>query len=249
MSGLGVDSNMTLSSLPTVPGWTYLRWMCLLLSTTLPEPLDAQGIVVDQGTFRVSVAGREIGTEKFAIRRAGVGRDEAFFATGEVVLGSSADRRSINPLLRANSQYGTVVGYQLTVTGRDSLSFQMTLAGRRYVALTRSALGDEEREFAARASTRVLEVSVAHHYFFLHDLTEGDSAHIIEPQSGSQATLSLIRRSDDRLMLDGRDIESTRFEFQVGDQSRVIWYDRLGRVLRVEIPASGYVAERTDLVG
>jgi hypothetical protein len=30
---------------------------------------------------------------------------------------------------------------------------------------------------------------------------------------------------------------------------RRVWFDRQGRVLRVEIPSLGWVAERTDLVG
>jgi hypothetical protein len=27
-----------------------------------------------------------------------------------------------------------------------------------------------------------------------------------------------------------------------------VWFDALGRVLRVEIPSTGYVAERTDVL-
>jgi hypothetical protein len=33
------------------------------------------------------------------------------------------------------------------------------------------------------------------------------------------------------------------------DDDRVVWFDRQGRVLRVEIPSLRYVAERIDLVG
>jgi len=37
--------------------------------------------------------------------------------------------------------------------------------------------------------------------------------------------------------------------FRDGEQERVVWFDRQGRVLRVDIPALQYVAERSDLVG
>ncbi len=229
-----------------------LRLLALSIVLAVSSPTrtaHAQGIVVDEGSFRISLAGREVGTESFSIRRAGIGRDDALFANGTIELGSSVDRDAIDPLLRATPPDGVVAGYQVRVTGKNALDFQLTLVGNRYVSFARSPLGDEEREYPARSTTRILEQDVAHHYYFLRDAREGERIHIIEPRSRSQGTLTVDRRTDDQILLDGRPTEARRLEMSFRDQVRTVWYDRLGRVLRVEIPALGYVAERADLVG
>ncbi|MDZ7779341.1 MAG: DUF6134 family protein [Gemmatimonadota bacterium] len=224
--------------------------LCLLVATlVLATHTRAQGIVVDEGRFQVSVAGREVGSEEFSIRRAGIGREDAFFATGVITRGSSVDRQEIRPLLRASPPEGVAASYQVKVTGRDSLDFQMTLVGRRYVAVARSPRGDEEREFAAHEGTRVLDRDVAHHYYFLRDVREGEKVHVIEPRTRSQITFSVERRTEDEIQLAGRTTPARRIELHAPEETRIVWYDRLGRVLRVEIPALGYTAERLDLVG
>lgn len=229
-----------------------LRLLALSIALAVSFPAGtahAQGIVVDEGSFRIVLAGREVGTESFSIRRAGIGRDDALFANGTIELGSSVDREEIDPLLRAIPPDGVVAGYQVRVRGRNALEFQLTQVGNRYVSFARSPLGDEEREYPARSTTRILERDVAHHYYFLRDAREGDRLHVIEPRSRTQTTLTIERRTDDQILLDGRPTEARRVEMSVDDQTRTVWYDRLGRVLRVEIPALGYVAVRTDLVG
>ena len=220
-----------------------------LAAAAFASPVASQGIVVDEGTFSITVAGREVGTEEFSIRRAGIGRDDAFFANGVITRGTSVDREEVSPLLRATPPDGLVAGYQVRVQGRDALELQLTLVGNRYVVVARSSLGDEEREFPARSTTRILDRDVAHHYYFLRDLREGEEVHVLEPRTRTQATLSVERRTDDQIQVEGRSTDARRLEIRVSQQSRIVWYDQLGRVLRVEIPALGYVAMRTDLVG
>lgn len=231
------------------PAPRLLALSIVLVASFPAGAAHAQGIVVDEGSFRISLAGREVGTENFSIRRAGIGRDDALFANGTIELGSSVDRDEIDPLLRATPPDGVVAGYQVRVTGSEALDFQLTLVGNRYVSVARSQLGDEEREYPARSSTRILERDVAHHYYFLGDARDGERIHVIEPRSRSQGMLTVERRTDDQILLGGRSTEARRVEMSFEGQTRTVWYDRLGRVLRVEIPALGYVAERTDLVG
>lgn len=224
--------------------------LALAVTLLLPSaPAAAQGIVVDEGTFRITIRGRDPGTEQFSIRQAGIGRDDAFFANGVITLGSDADREEVSPLLRASPPGGLLVGYQVKVTGKDRLDLQMSLIGNRYVAVARSTRGDEEREFPSRANTRLLERFVAHHYYFLRDAREGDEIHVIEPRTRTHTTLTVDRRTDEAMQLAGRTTEARRIDVTVGGEARSIWYDRLGRVLRVRIESAGYVAERTDLVG
>lgn len=209
----------------------------------------AQGVVVDQGQFSVSISGQRVGTEDFTIRRAGFGRDDAIFANGVVTLTDEGGAQEVRPLLRAVPPDGVVAGYQVEVTGREEFELQLTRAGRRYVAVLRSALGEEDREFQARPDTRILDRDVAHHYYFLKDIREGGTSHVLEPRSRSQANFSAGAWVDEDISLGRNVVTARRVEFSSAADLRIVWYDRLGRVLRVEIPARRYVAERLDLVG
>lgn len=226
--------------------------LVLLAAVSLaPAGTSAQGVVVDQGTFAIRIDGVSAGTEEFVIRRAGLGSGDALFASGVVALTTPAARQ-IRPLLRVQPLTGTAEEYQVTVTGEDASEIRLGLVtgGRRYVASVRSSAGAEDREFQARPNTFVLEAEVAHHYYFLRGERPGRDAFALEPRSRRQLTLPVTAAEDEELPLGPNVVNARRVVFSAGtDDERIVWYDRQGRVLRVELPALAYVAERTDLVG
>lgn len=223
--------------------------LLVALSVSAPAlPLAAQGVVVDQGQFAVTLGGRAAGMEDFVIRRAS-GREDAIFANGTARLDAAGGRQEIRSLLQAAPPDGTAVGYQVSVTGADAMELRLQRSGRRYVASIRSSIGDEDREFQALADTRIVERGLAHHYYFLRDVREGRAAHVLEPRSRRQVELVAGARSDEEIRVGANVVEARRVEFAAGDDRRIVWYDRQGRVLRVEIPAEGYVAVRSDIVG
>ena len=227
-----------------------LLLLATLLGTMVPSAVGAQGIVVDQGQFTVRIAGATVGTESFVIRRAGLGRDDAIFANGVASVRVDGAQREIRPLLRALPPDGVTESYQVAVTGPDALEARLARSGRRYVATIQSAVGAEDREFQARADTRVIELGLAHHYYFLRDVREGRQVHVIEPRSRRQVTLTVGSRTEEELPLGPNTVTARRVELTSDEEDhRTVWYDRQGRVLRVEIPSLDYVAERTDLVG
>lgn len=207
-----------------------------------------QGVIVDQGRFAVTLDGRSAGTEEFTIRRAGLGGDAAIFANGTVSLTRSGGTQQIAPLLRALPPEGVVSQYQVEVTGVDPMALRLRLAQRRYVAVIQSAVGEEQREFPAQADTRMLEVDVAHHYYFLRDVREGSVTPALEPRLRSHVQLRAGASTDEELRMGQTLVAARRMELSSEDDRRIVWFDRVGRVLRVEIPARGYVAERVDLL-
>lgn len=228
-----------------------IRSLCgsLLLSIGTALGLGAQSVVVDQGTFSVSVGGRVIGTEEFSIRRAGLGPSAAFIASGAVKLSLEEGFQELRPLLSAHAPDGAADGYQVKVTGVDASEVVLNLVGPRFVSNFRSAAGEEEREFSASARTRIIERLVAHHYYFLANVSEGMQVPVIEPRSRAVMDLVAGPWVNESLRLGPNQVEARKVVFRDGDQERIVWFDRQGRVLRVEIPALEYVAERQDLVG
>ena len=226
-----------------------------VVSLALPAGARAQGVVVDQGTFAISLDGRAAGTEEFTIRRAGLNRDDALFATATVTLRASGAGQEIRLLLRATPTdglpkcEGNEPCFQVDVEGPEATSLRLGLSGRRYVARIIDSVGEEIREFLAAPGTRILERDVAHLYYFFRDVREGDVTPVIHPRDRGRASLTAGRWTDEQIQLGPNLVEARRVELADGDDLRIVWFDRLGRVLRVSVPGDGYMAERTDLVG
>ena len=232
----------------TAPRTTGLLLTGLAL---LAPDARAQGVIVDQGSFDIHVEGVRVGTESFVIRRAGLGSGDELFASGVITI-TAPERQEIRPLLKVKPATGEGVEYQVAVTGRDAAEIRVARAPgtRRYVATVRSALGAEDREYQARPETRIIELAVAHHYYFVRGVREGRDIYTLEPRSRRQLVLRAGPTRDEELRLGPNLVSARRVEFSEEDGSRrVVWFDRQGRVLRVEVPALSWVAERTDLVG
>ena len=126
----------------------------------------------------------------------------------------------------------------------------MARSSRRYLATIRSDQGAEDREFQAHADTRVLERYVAHQFYFLRDIRPDRSVHTLEPRARTQGLITAGEPIQETIRLGVNEIRARRIEFTTdAGESRVVWYDRQGRVLRVWVPALEFLAERTDLVG
>lgn len=217
--------------------------------TVAAAPAAAQTVVVDQGTFTLTVAGRSAGTETFAIRRSGLGNEGTILAHGVVTLTLDGNESEVRPVLVAIPTDGSTTEYEVKVSGADEMEGRLVLAGNRYVSRFRSAAGEEEREFLARPGTRVLDVMVAHQYYFLRGVREGTVASIVEPRTRRAIDLVASAWENEVIQLGPNRVPARRVTFGVGADARTVWYDSQGRVLRVAIPALNYVAQRQDVVG
>jgi hypothetical protein len=226
--------------------------LCLVFSTaSLALPLSARGqnSLVDGGTFALTIEGEPAGKEEFSIRRAGLGSNGRLFAQAVVSLTHQGGAETLRPLLEARPPEGSAVSYQIKISGDRRLDVQLFLTGNRYDAVIRSDEGVEEREFSARPETRVIDRHVAHQYYFLHTLREGARAPVIDPTGRAQTTLTAGAWTQEEIRVAGSRVQARRVVFTSEDDERTVWYDRQGRVLRVEVPALGFVAVRTDVVG
>ncbi|MND06007.1 hypothetical protein D3C83_271320 [compost metagenome] len=70
---------------------------------------------------------------------------------------------------------------------------------------------------------------------------------MVVPRSRTRLELTAGAPANVELRMGSTVLAARRVEFSAGDDRRTVWFDQLGRVLRVEIPRTGYVAERTDV--
>lgn len=103
-----------------------------------------------------------------------------------------------------------------------------------------------QREYRASDRTAVLEEHVSHQYFLVAQFIDagGGPVMILSPAEGRQGRLELVSTESEPFRLGNEVLEARHLRLQGGGSVRDVWIDDQGRVLRVEIPAAGFRAER-----
>lgn len=218
----------------------------LALAILASSPLVAQTTVVDEGTFRITIRGTPVGTETFAIRRSGAGDAATHVAQGRIALDSGEQTRA---LLQVEGAALRPSAYQIEVTGPEKQSIRGQAAGNRFRATIVSTAGETMREYIASDGAIVLDDGVAHQYYFLAAaVPEGGRVPIIIPRQSRQISASVTAAGSQTIRVAGSQVQARRYVVEpAGLARRVVHVDGQGRVLRLEIPDDGFVAERAAL--
>ena len=201
-------------------------------------------MVLDEGEFRITQAEGGIGTERFAIRQLGQGQDAYVIANAVIELDLPAGHEQVRPLLQTGLDL-SFSRYQVDVAGADPVEIAVTSGERRLLARTRSNRGEQEQEFRAATGTVLLEHGVAHLYWFLSRMSEGDATTVLVPRAGVQGRIVLISARPGPVRVAGIQHQARHVTFEMDGAPHEVWYDSEDRVLRVEVPESGFLAERT----
>ena len=203
------------------------------------------GQQLDRGRFRLFLDGLEIGTEDFTIQRIGSGDAQETLARAAVRMN---DGRVVTTILRTVGPSMAFSDYAAIVRGADTLEVRVLHAGNRLRRVTVAPWGEEEQEFRASPRTMIFDPGVAHHYFvlggFLARETGDMTLHAFEPRSEREDWTADLSIGSETITLQGEQVEATRVRIVSGDQVRTVWFDGSGRLVRVEVPTDGFVAQR-----
>lgn len=217
----------------------------LLFSST--AAVAAQTVTLDEGTFRVRVGGRDIGTETFMIRQSGAGENARIVASGKTVLDGEAGSHELEANLEIAGTTLRPAAYDLTVEGGDKFSGR--IVGRRATARIMSPAAENVREYLVSDGATIIDEAVAHQYYFLALRVPdgGNRVPIVEPRENRQTWAQVTVDPAVTITVAGETVDAKRFRVTpTGDGAeRTFWTDRQGRVLRLEIPARQLVVERT----
>ncbi|MGD8278988.1 MAG: hypothetical protein PVH00_13215 [Gemmatimonadota bacterium] len=207
----------------------------------------AQTVTLDEGTFRVRVGGRDIGTETFMIRQSGAGENATILASGRTVVEGEAGSRELEANLEIAGTTLRPAAYNLTVEGGDEYSGR--LVGRRMTARIISPAAENVREYLVSQGATIIDEAVAHQYYFLARRVPdgGERVPIVEPRQNRQTWATVTVDTAAPITVAGETVAATRFRVTPagGGDERTFWTDARGRVLRLEIPARQLVVERT----
>jgi hypothetical protein len=209
----------------------------------IAAPAGAQ--VADSGSFRVFVQDREVGTEEFVIVQSGTGTASETSATGRVRLRLPEGTLELDSRLTTRGIGADPVEYQVQVGGSTPGRIVGSIGGGRVSARIVTPTGEQLREYVASSGAVVLEDPMAHHYYFLAQRAHQGRVPIIVPRENRQVMVTVTHRGEQRLRVG--DTEATLFHLvvqPVDGHERHVWVDALNRVVRVDIPARGYRAER-----
>ncbi len=222
----------------------------LLVSACLSAPIElaGQGTVVDEGEFRIMIRGLDVGSESFVIRRSGTGAETRFTAQGRIVIEGDEGRVEMATTLGARGPTAQPNGYQRNVSGARKETVTFSLQRTRFVVRISSDAGEEMREIPVPEGGLLAEERVAHQFHFVvARFLEGESRlRVIRPESRSVVTIEIEEREPTTLQTRAGRIRVRRLRLAEGPREWEVWFDSLGRVLRLENAAEGFRAERTS---
>lgn len=215
------------------------------------RPAWAQGPRLDVGSFTLFVNGRREGREQFSLQSIKSADGGAFELRAESAMG---DHRSAVRL--ETDSAGTPVRY--AVEEREGTAIALRLGGQRirgrFATLARSTHGEAAREYMLTPGAVVLENDGVHQYAMLvreRRAGIGDTLVVptLTPIQSRQGTVRVVLVSkSDTVTIGGsrREAWYWRAIVDAGD-TRMIWADGDGRILRVRIPSRGFEALRDDI--
>jgi hypothetical protein len=144
-----------------------------------------------------------------------------------------------------------VSDYQVKVAGAETTDIFVSVSSNRFLARIVSEEGERLREFRAGSGTVLLDEGIVHHHFLLGPFLEDGSTvslTILIPREVRQQRMTLSLVGEEEIRVGGVLVpDARRFHLEGGAYTRDIWFDDQGRILRLEIPSQGYVAERESL--
>jgi hypothetical protein len=218
-----------------------------LATALVAGPLAAQTVITDEGTFRLLINGRDVGTETFRIRQSGTGADAVLIASGRITLGGAIGAQEIASEIRISGVQLRPASYDITVEGAEAQRIAGRLVGGRITARIRSDAGEAGREYLVSEGAVVLDEAVAHHYFFLAPRVTGATQQVpvVLPRQSRQVMATVVLTGTESIQIGGQAVSARRVTVRPENEvERIVWFDAEGRVLRLEIPTRNYVAVR-----
>jgi len=211
--------------------------------------------VIDAGTFTLYVDGERVGEERFVIREDRGGDVGPIYRTGAQLNLKLENRTSrIKVAFEGIGSRCRLRRYEVEISGVAARTLVAEARGNRIGLRVRSPGGEEMKEFLTRGETTVLDLNIAHHYFFiLKQLGSGNSAttYILNPRQRSLQQMTIADRGVESTGIAGRNVQLRHVTATAEDGTVHHVWTRDNKIMKVEVPALQFVAERSpgDLEG
>jgi hypothetical protein len=237
---MGVD----FQSMP-VPLLRPLALVALVLLGAAPVSLTAQALVLDEGTFSLSMNGERIGREDFSLRAAR-GTGGGYIGQGNLLHGEQ--RRTV--VLTVDST-GAPLRFQLDTRELGKVTASVAGQQERQIWSARIVRGGVEsaRESRLPPDTFIAELGVIHQLWFVLRFGEGRPLTLLSPSGPTQVRVMVEEQAPDRVALGLREFVARRWVLRRLEDGVVLWElwtDSAGRLLKAANRVSALEALRDD---
>ena len=205
----------------------------------------------DEGTFLLSLDGREIGKEKFSIRSSS-GKIEA---RAEIEIrvdrdGKSQDFKTFPDLVLDSDLHP--VTYTWRQKGPQSSSLEMDFRNSPAKVRYRTLSGqDDQRDFALSKDVMVLDDNVIHHFEFIVNRFKRagggkQTLQVFVPQEALPGTLTVESTGAEAVQVHGHSENLLHIVVTTELAQINLWLDDHGRIQRVSVPLAHLEAMRAE---
>jgi hypothetical protein len=209
----------------------------------------AQTTTLDEGTFRLTSAGRDVGSETFSIQQAGSAASATINARGNVTIDTTGVAEELQSALQVTGASLQPAAYTLRISqGPRQEQITGRVAGGRFIARILSPTGEELREYLVSNRAVLIDQGIVHQYYFLARRMQGDSMRIpiLIPRQNRQVTATVVSRGTETITVGNQRIAARHLVVTPSDGAEAeLWVDDRARVLQLEIPALRFGARRT----
>ena len=217
----------------------------LLITLAGPVPLRGQKEEKQEGVLRILMAGRQIGTEHYRIRRRGANLEAEADIRMEV--NETTVRQKATLTLSAA---GEPISYTWRMEQPQKITVRVEFEGAKASVTYPKADGElDKQEFHfPTGRVAILDNNVFHHFALaarLYDFQAGGQQEVpvLIPQSVQPGTLLLEAKGKETVLVKGKSILARRLDVTSTDNMVQLWLGENNELLRLEVPSSGVVVE------
>jgi hypothetical protein len=213
-----------------------------IVAPFLSSTAGAQSRTIDEGTFIVTIDGKQAAIENFKITRVD---SELITGAGQVTEGAQRITSSLT-----TDAAGTPIRYEVAVrtNGVQSLKVAVNAVGGRLTATSSNQRGDESMRDYRLAPGRsvILEDGIIHQLYFLALGKRTGAVVAIAPRDARSGRLSLSSQGLEPTQIAGRTVTANHYVLGDGVARRDFWVDASGKLLRMEFPSRHLIAVREE---
>lgn len=223
----------------------------LALAGLAAQPVAAapQGRVLDQAVFVISRGSSEIGREELSIHQ---GRPSEA-GGGFIGTGYSVSTAAYYPAHRSYATAASVVQFDsdsqpssawMDLEGGGQPNVFVDFTARRITVRTRTAAGESASQFPRSARLLVVDDSLLSVFALLPGQDPG-AVTLFYPRTGRRHQAPLEDLGTEPTQFEGDERQFRHWTIGSGEQLRHLWYDSLGRLMKIEMPAARLTAIRS----
>ena len=227
----------------------FLQLAVLAGLTAQPVAAAPQGRLVDKASFVISRGSAEIGREELSIQQGR--RSET--GGGYVGTGYSVSTTAFYPSHRSYATAASVVQFDsdsqpssawMDLEGNGQPNVFVDFTARRITVRTRTSAGESASQFPRSDRLLVVDDSLLLVFAVLSGRTPG-AVTLFFPRTGQRLQAPFEDLGTEETRFEGSERQLRHWTLGSGDLVRHLWYDSLGRLMKVEMPAARLVATRS----